>query len=470
MERIQFGTDGWRAIVASQFTVANVARATSATANWLLKKYSNPEVVIGYDTRFLGKMFAETAAKVLAAKGIRVSISEDFVSTPMVSLAVKELEANLGIMITASHNDYRYNGFKVKGSYGGSLLADDLKDIEHLISLENEFDLELLKWDVFIELELIKYINLEDLYFNYIKDHFNLRQINKSGLKIAFDAMYGSGQRVIKRILKKARFFHCTVDTQFGHTPPEPLEHHLQEMSQYIRKSGDVDVGLAIDGDGDRIALVGKDGEYISSHHIILILIHYLAKYRQMNGKVITGFSSTSKVEKLSLHYGLMITRVPIGFKDICKIMINEEVLLGGEESGGIAIHGYLPERDGIWMALTILQFMAETGKSLDDILQEIFKITGPFACRRRDIQIPREKRIRIIEACRMGDYKSFGRFQVESIEELDGSKFYFDEDEWVMLRASGTEPILRIYSEAKDRETAEEILEAAYKTVVFGD
>ena len=257
--------------------MANVAKATSATATWLLRKYSNPEVVIGYDTRFLGKMFAETAAKVLAAKSIRVRIAEDFVTTPMVSLAVKELEASLGIMITASHNDYSYNGFKLKGPYGGSLLADDLRDIEHLISMVNEFDLELLRWDVFIELELIKYINLEDLYYNYIRDHYDLKKINKSGLKIAFDAMYGSGQRVIKRILRKARFFHCSVDPQFGDIPPEPLERNLHEMSEYIRKSGDIDVGLAIDGDGDRIALVNSDGQYIDSHRIILILIHYLA-------------------------------------------------------------------------------------------------------------------------------------------------------------------------------------------------
>ncbi len=470
MERIQFGTDGWRGIVANQFTVANVAKATSATATWLLKKYSNPEVVIGYDTRFLGRMFAETSAKVFAAKSIRVRIADDFVTTPMVSLAVKELQASLGIMITGSHNDYNYNGFKVKGSYGGSLLADDLRDIEHLISIEKEFDLELLRWEVFIELELIRYINLEDLYFNYIKDHFDLKKINKAGLKIVFDAMYGSGQRVIKRIFKKARFLHCTVDPQFGHTPPEPLERNLQEMSEYMRKSGDNDVGLAIDGDGDRIAVVNGDGRYIDSHRIILILIHYLAKYQKLSGKVITGFSSTSKVERLSLSYGLMITRVPIGFKDICKIMLTDEVLVGGEESGGIAIRGYLPERDGIWIALTILQFMAETGKTLNDILKEIYKITGPFACGRRDIQISKEKRSRIMEKCRMGEYRSFGRFEVESIDELDGSKFCFSDDEWVMLRASGTEPLLRIYSEARDRETAEEILDAAYKTVIFGD
>jgi phosphomannomutase len=248
------------------------------------------------------------------------------------------------------------------------------------------------------------------------------------------------------------------------------LEKNLHEMSEFLSKSGESDIGLAIDGDGDRIALVDADGQYISSHHIILILIHYLARYRNLNGRVITGFSSTHKVEKLSLNYGLMITRVPIGFKDICKIMLTDKVLVGGEESGGIAVQGYLPERDGIWMGLTILQFMAETGKSLNEIMQEIYQITGPFACSRRDVQISRDKRYRVMEKCRMGEYRTFGRFEVESIEELDGTKFIFNEDEWVMLRASGTEPILRIYSEARDRDTAEEILEAAHKTVMFGD
>ena len=185
-----------------------------------------------------------------------------------------------------------------------------------------------------------------------------------------------------------------------------------------------------------------------------------------MKGKVVTGFSSTVKVEKLSSHYDLEVMRVPIGFKDICRVMLNEDVLVGGEESGGISISGYLPERDGIWMGLTILQFMADTGKSLDEILEEIFKITGSFHCQRRDILIPKDKRGKIMDICYKGDIESFGKFRVTRVEALDGIKFFFSDDEWVMIRASGTEPMLRTYAEASNRETAEEILEAAGKFI----
>ena len=466
MDRIKFGTDGWRGIIAHQFTVASVAKITGAAALWLLKKYKDPEVIVGYDTRFQGKLFAETVAKVLASKGVKVRISDDFVSTPMVSLAVREWNASLGIMITASHNDHTYSGYKLKGSHGGPLLAEDLKNIEDLISMENNLDLDLLRWDQFIGQELIRYADLEALYIRYINRYFDLDAIRSSGIKTAVDAMYGSGQRVIEKLLPDARFLHCKSDPMFGGIPPEPLESNLQELIGVMKSFKSLDVALALDGDGDRIALVNKGGRYIDSHNIILILIHYLARYRKMSGKVVTGFSSTAKVEKLCRHYDLDVMRVPIGFKDICRVMLSEEVLVGGEESGGISISGYLPERDGIWMGLTILQFMAEAGKSIDDILDEVWHITGKFQCLRRDIPIPKEKRGKVMEACYRGDIESFGRFQVLRTEALDGIKFHFDDDHWVLIRASGTEPLLRIYCEAEDRKTAEEILEAANQTI----
>jgi len=466
MDKIKFGTDGWRGVIADQFTVANVAKLTNAAAIWLLNKFREPEVIVGYDTRFQGNLFAETAAKVLASKGIRVRLSDSFVSTPMVSLAVREWKASLGIMITASHNNFNYNGFKLKGSYGGPLLADDLKNIEDLISVENNPDMELLKWEQFIEQELIRYADLEALYIKQINNYFDIESIRDSGIKTGFDAMYGSAQKVIGSLIPEAKLFHCEHDPTFGQIPPEPLEKNLQELLSYMRSSKNLDVALAVDGDGDRIALVNKGGQYIDSHTIILILIHYLANYRKMKGKVVTGFSSTARVEKLSRHYDLEVMRVPIGFKDICRVMLSEDILVGGEESGGISIKGYLPERDGIWMGLTILQFMAETGKSLDTILEEIFKITGRFHCLRRDIQIPKDKRSKIMDVCYKGEIESFGRFNVSRIEALDGIKFFFSEDEWVMIRISGTEPVLRTYSESANRETAEEILDAAGKTI----
>lgn len=467
MDRIKFGTDGWRGVIAHQFTVANVAKITNAASLWLLAKFEDPLVIVGYDTRFQGKLFAETAAKVLASKGIRVKISDDFVSTPMVSLAVREWEANLGIVITASHNDYTYNGYKLKGSHGGPLLSEDLKNIEDLITVENNLDLELLKWEQFVEQGLVQYADLEAHYLGYVREYFDLESIRSAGMKIGFDAMFGSTLKVIGKILPEARLFHCDhPDPTFGYIPPEPLEQNLEEFTAFMKSSRKMDVGLAVDGDGDRIALVGSKGNYIDSHTIILILIHYLAKYRKMSGKVVTGFSSTSKVEKLCLTHDLEVMRVPIGFKDICRVMLSEDVLVGGEESGGISISGYLPERDGIWIGLTLLQFMAETGKSLDTILKEIYSITGKFQCLRKDIPMVREKRVKIMDACLSGELGSLGRFTVSNVEALDGIKFFLDNGSWFLVRTSGTEPLLRTYAEAHNRETAEEILAEGFKAV----
>jgi phosphomannomutase len=466
MERIKFGTDGWRGVIAHQFTVANVAKITQAAAIWLLNKFEEPLVVLGYDTRFQGRLFAETASKVLASKGIKVKISDNFVSTPMVSLSVREWNASLGIMITASHNDFTYNGYKLKGQQGGPLMSDELKNIEDLISVENNLDLNLLKWDQLVGQGLIQYVDLQEFYLQYVNKYFDLEQIIASGIRVGFEAMYGSAQRAFPKLLPGAKLFHCEPDPTFGNIPPEPIEKNLKEMLDYMKKSGNLDITLAVDGDGDRIALANRNGEYIDSHTIILILIHYLARYRKLEGKVVTGFSSTIKVEKLCRHYELEVIRVPIGFKDISRVMLSENVLVGGEESGGISINGYLPERDGIWMGLTILQFMAETGMSLDEILGEIHAITGPFFCMRRDIPIPREKRNRIMDKCYRGEIENFGEFRVIRVEALDGTKFFFNADEWVMIRGSGTEPLLRTYAEAINRERAEKILQATFETV----
>jgi phosphomannomutase len=467
MERIKFGTDGWRGIIANQFTVANVARITHATALWMMNKYNSPQVFIGYDTRFLGKMFAEVSAKIFASKGIRVNLSDDFTTTPMVSLAVRNHGADLGVMITASHNNYSYNGFKLKGSYGGPMMVEDLKNIEDLVSMDNVLDLDLLKWDQFIEQELIRYADLEAGYIEHIQQNFDLAAIRELGPRMAFDAMFGSGQKAFPKLVPGATCIHCSEDPTFAGTPPEPLEKNLGALLELLRKHRKLDIGIAIDGDGDRIALAGKGGRYIDSHMVILILIHCLAGFRKQKGLVVTGYSSTMKVEKLCEHYGLDVVRVPIGFKEICRRMLHEDVLVGGEESGGISIAGYIPERDGIWMALTILQFLKERGKSLEDIMEEIIKITGPFACRRRDIPVPRDQRNRIMDKCSGEGFISFGKMEVVRHEFLDGFKFFFSQDEWVMIRSSGTEPILRAYSEASNPERAEYILDVARKTLL---
>jgi phosphomannomutase len=460
MDKIKFGTDGWRAIIAKDFTITNVIKAAYATAQWLTKKYKNPTAVIGYDCRFGGEMFMEAVAKVLASKGIRVYIPEHFVSTPMVSLGVVKLKANCGIIITASHNSAEFNGYKLRGENGGSLPEKVLRDIEYMTNDSYEIDLDLLNWNYLLEQGFIQYIDLEAIYVKQIKDNFDIESMTKFASKMAFDAMYGSGQNAIKKIFPDANLFHCEVNPTFMGIPPEPIHKNLHELSEFIWNSKKADFGLATDGDGDKLALYDHEGNLIDSHHIILMLIHYLAGYQKHTGDVVVSFALTSKIEKLCAHYGLGVERVKIGFSEITSRMVSGNVILGGEESGGIAVRTHIPERDGIWAGLMIWQWMIETKKSLKQLIEEVYAITNPFACERQDIELNKNIRNKVIGKCSDGSFTSFGEYEVVKVDNIDGYKFYFSENQWLMIRLSGTEPLLRLYAEAESTEIARSILD----------
>ena len=465
--RIKFGTDGWRAIIAKDFTVENVAAVSLACAAWIHNKYKNPKVVVGFDTRFGGALFAETVSKVLASKGIEVITSTTFVPTPAVSYAITALDACFGIVITASHNPYDYSGYKLKGSHGGPLIEEDIRNVENLINPEAEIDLEQVNLDSMVEKGLIKYTDLEKLYTDHLKQSFKLDLIANSRFRFAFDPMFGSGQNIMKKILPNVKSINDKPDPYFNYTSPEPLARNLKDYLKFIKDEGNIDCGLAVDGDADRIALVNSKGEYIDSHHVILLLIHYLGGYRSLTGKIITGFSSTVKIEKLATHYNLEVERVKIGFKDISKHMLKEDVLVGGEESGGIGVKGHIPERDGVWMGLLIWQFMAETNKSLETLIEEVYSITGSFAFERSDLHIDKDLKYRVIEKCKNDEFTKFGSYLVKEKLDFDGFKYVFDENTWLMIRPSGTEPVLRTYAEAATKEEALLILEEARKIIM---
>ncbi len=467
IKRIKFGTDGWRAIIAKDYTVENVASVSLACAAWIHNKYKKPRVVVGYDTRFGGEMFAETVAKVLASKGIEVIISDKFVPTPAVSYAITKLEACFGVVITASHNPAAYSGYKLKGSHGGPLLEEDIRNIENLINIDADIDLDLISIEGMVEKGLVMYMDIEDMYIDHLKKSFKLDLIAGSKFKFAFNPMYGSGQRIMRSILPSVKSINNNHDPLFNGISPEPLARNLGDFLTFMSKDNKFDCGLAVDGDADRIALVNSRGEYIDSHHVILLLMHYLAGYKRQAGKIITGFSSTVKIEKLAAHYNLEVERVHIGFKDISKHMLKEEVLVGGEESGGIGVKGHIPERDGIWMGLLIWQFMAESNKSLDELIGEIYSITGPFAFERSDLALKKDIKSRVVEKCRKNGFEQFGRFKVKSTVEFDGFKYFIDDNTWLMIRPSGTEPLLRTYAEAPTREEAFELLEEARKVIM---
>ena len=466
MSDIKFGTDGWRAIIAKDFTAANVSRVAYATAEWTIKNFNNPSIVIGHDCRFGGELFVETAVKVFVSKGIKVYLAKTFISTPMISLGVKKLKASIGVVITASHNPPEYNGFKLKGYFGGPLSTEKVEEVESLIPSEDKIYLNQINIENQIENGNIKEVDLEKMYIERVQSSFDLKAIRNSGLNFAYDAMYGAGQNVMKKLFPQMTFLHCDFNPSFLGQAPEPIDRNLQEFSHLIKERKNIAAGLATDGDADRIGLYNSKGEFVDSHHIILLLLLYLHKYKKMTGKVVVAASTTPRVTKLAELWGLDHDTVKVGFKYIASQMINEDVLIGGEESGGIAIKGHIPERDGIWMGLVLFEYMAKSGKTLDELVLEVYDLVGEFKYCRDDLHISEELKNSIVNKCNKDKFTSFGEYKVESIDKTDGFKFILNDSQWLMIRPSGTEPVLRCYAESETLEGARAILNACKSTI----
>ena len=466
MSDIKFGTDGWRALIAKDYTVDNVARVSIAVSNWLNNNYSNPSIVLGHDCRFGGKLFSETVAKVLTQYNIKVKMAEDFVSTPMVSLGVVKESANLGVVITASHNPPTYNGYKLKGDFGGPLLPDKISEVEKLIPEINNIDLDKINFQSLINDGRVEIIDLETMYCEHVKSNFDLDLINKSNMKFAYDAMYGAGMNVVKKLLPTTTLLHCEDNPGFKGVAPEPIYKNLHEFSELMKTNDALCCGFATDGDADRIGLFSSDGSFVDSHHAILLLIHYLVKYKGLSGKVVTAFSCTDRIKLMCKHYNLDQETVKIGFKHIAGKMVSEDILLGGEESGGIATKGHIPERDGIWMGLILFEFMAKSGKTIEELIAEVYEIVGEFSFERVDLHLTDELKGQVVDNCKNGNYSSFGDYKVLRTENIDGYKYFFENDAWLLIRPSGTEPVLRTYAESSSSEKAFDILNAV-KSVI---
>lgn len=464
MSDIKFGTDGWRAIIADDYTVKNVIRVAEATAIFMEER-AMQKVVIGYDCRFGGKMFAEATAQVMGSHQIEVIMGDHVASTPMVSLGVRKLGADLGIVITASHNPPSYNGFKLKSSYGGPSIPDDISAVEDRIP-ENPMK-RLVSLDSMKEKGLLKYINLEDIYFDHVTASFDLDAIRKAGFGVGYDAMYGAGYLIFPRILPEATCLHCDYNPSFYGQAPEPIERNLKPFSDMIRSDPKMQIGIANDGDADRIGMFDSDGHFVDSHHILLLLLYYLHKYKGMTGKVVITFSVTDKMVQLAKKFGLEVEVTKIGFKYIAEIMTKEDVLVGGEESGGLAVKGHIPERDGVWIGLLILEFMAKTGKSLRELIQLVYDEVGTFAFDRDDLHITPEQKEGVLDKCHNDSFTKFGDLKIDRTEKLDGFKYYLSNNTWVMIRPSGTEPVLRVYCEAPDRKIARETLDKVRKELL---
>lgn len=459
MSTIKFGTDGWRAVIADQYTFANVARVSAATARWIQDSgVSRNGVVVGFDARFQSEAFAWLAARVLAHEGLHVRFSDAICPTPAVSLGAQQFDA-VGVVITASHNPPEYNGFKIKAPFGGSASPAQITEVEARIPETYETK-SLPDFNALVDEGKIEMTDLNSRYLNIIRERINLDVIRQHGGKIAHDAMYGSGAGLIGELLGElAVELNCEHNPGFNGVPPEPIEKNLTELPDVIVSEGCM-LGIANDGDADRVAMFDENGHYVDSHQILSLLAKYMADTKGMKGELVKTFSTTDMMRKQAEKYGLTIHTTPIGFKYITEKILEGDVLVCGEESGGIAVKGHLAERDGIYIGLLIAEMCARRGKSLSALVQELFDEFGPHYCRRNDLHTTEERKVRMIELCKAEKLTEISGQPVIKVEHTDGIKHWLADGSWLLVRASGTEPVLRIYSEAVTPERAQQLVD----------
>jgi phosphomannomutase len=459
MATIAFGTDGWRAIIGKEYTFDNLAIVTQATARWIIdENITTNGVVIGYDCRFMSRDFAEHAACHFAAMGIPVRMATSIVSTPAVSWAALHYDA-VGIVITASHNPPQYNGFKIKAPFGGPASPDQIQSVE---TFYEQFDSELHidAYKTCLKQGRIREIPLADLYLELLRSRLDLEAIKATGIKIAHDAMYGASRGVIKSLLGDQVYeLHGDLNPGFMGTPPEPIESNLKELAAFIRTNRYA-VGIANDGDGDRIGMYDEEGTYVDSHQLLSLLVWYLHTQKGLSGTIIKTFSTTQMLDKMAAEYNLPIIITPIGFKYIAEKIVDSDVLVGGEESGGLAVKGHIPERDGIYIGILIIEMMVKTGKSLSELVRMLFDQFGEHHNRRADLHTTNEFKDLLLNRAKMGDITQILGNKVENIETLDGVKLHLSNGSRLLIRASGTEPVLRIYCESNTPEDAQAIVD----------
>lgn len=462
--QIKFGTDGWRGVIARDFTFDNLSLVAQATMDYLNREgLGDKGLIIGFDRRFLSRDFARRVAEISAGNGIRARLSEEYAPTPAISWAVKESGAGAGIMITASHNPPEYNGFKIKESFGGSALPATTRILEEIVSfnIDNERRVLALPYEEACSKGLIEIFDPREGYFHQIGRYVDLDLISRSGITAVVDPMYGAGCGFIQKLLPSVSEIHGIENPSFGGQAPEPIAQHLTELSELL-KSGKFQVGLALDGDADRIGAVDENGDFFSSHCIFTVILRHLIEYKKLTGGVVKTVSTTRMIDLLAAKFGLDLYETPIGFKHICELMLEHDILMGGEESGGLGVKGHIPERDGILLGLLLLEAMAVSGKGLRQLLNETMDEIGHFHYQRIDRRIDSSAKERLIAKLGSTPPTEIDGRKVSSTNFSDGFKFIFENGDWLLIRPSGTEPVLRLYSEAGSMEQVDRFLRAA--------
>ena len=462
MSQIKFGTDGWRAVIAEDFTFANVARVAQAAADfWSANPVAGAErkVVVGYDRRFLSDQFAQCTAEVFAGNNFEVVLAPEPTPTPSVSFAVKNLRAVGGVMITASHNPPIFNGFKLKSYYGGSSDSETCQAVESFLDRNPVKNIPLAEA---IKDGRIKITDVRPAHYAALKKLVDFKLIAKSKLRFAHDALFGVGAGCFEQLLAgttcKVTTLNGKHDVLFGGINPEPIEKNYARSQKFLRAHPH-DICLVTDGDADRVGGMDGRGKYLTTHQIICLLLHHLIVNRKGRGRVIKALTTTSMVDKMCAVYGLPLVETGVGFKYICAEMLKGGVLLGAEESGGIGFPGHIPERDGIAAGLMLLEMLATERVSVNKLLAKLEKQFGPHRYGRIDTHYPLEKRASLMEFLKNNPPDKLLRSPLADMKTFDGVKFIAADSSWLMLRGSGTEPILRIYAEAKSDTDVQKLL-----------
>lgn len=446
MSNIKFGTDGWRAVIADEYTFTNLKIISQAVADYLGQ---GKKVAVGYDTRFMSGRFAEVTAGVLGANGHRVVLSDRPIPTPALSFAVKTQGLDLGIMITASHNPPEYNGFKIKRSTGGAAGPEVTEDVEKWIGKSE------VKYAP--NAQLIKKEDLTIDYVKFIRSYLDLKKIRNRRFKILVDAMHGSGDSFMAQILKGTRlrveFMRNTSNPSFGGIGPEPLEENLKELKRRVKEEK-FDLGIALDGDADRIAAVCGAGVFIHPQKILGLLALHLNQDRGCVGGIVKTIAGTTMIDHIAQFLGLKLYETPVGFKYISTLMEKEDIVVGGEEAGGMGVKGYIPERDGTVAGLLLLEMMASRNQPMLEILSAMERQFGRYYYAREDLALahriePRKEDL---------PERLLGKRVVE-VKDYDGIKLICEDESWLMFRASGTESLMRLYAEAKTLKQAKGLL-----------
>jgi phosphomannomutase len=468
---IKFGTDGWRGIIADDFTFDNVRRVAGAIAAYVLKhEDARRGVIVGYDTRFVSPQAARIVAEVLAAAGVPVKLANDYTPTPAISFAVKQLGAAGGVVVTSSHNPFNWNGVKFKGKFGGSGSPAMMK------AIEDELGADAMPSGTRAAIEDV---DLKRAYIEAISRFADLEAIAKANFKFAIDSMYGSGRGVLTGIFSDRGIRHVAIRQElnplFPGINPEPIVPHVAMLQQTVVREG-CDAGLATDGDADRIGAVAEDGSFVDSHKIFSVLTQWLLVRKKWPGEVVRAFNTTRMIDRIAAKHGRKLNECSIGFKYIADLMMEREIVIGGEESGGIGYSRFLPERDGLLNSLLLANVMADERKPLGQLVADLQREYGPHYYGRRDLHIPEDVKQQAILRARSDGTNHLGSYAVLKKESLDGIKFFLDSptggngaEAWVLFRASGTEPLLRVYTEAASQELVNEILSSAEMFVKNG-